>query len=47
MDFKEIAVFCKIDIAWGLQQLGIILENKVSPNLKLANDFINKICKST
>ena len=29
-----------IDIAWGLQKFGIILENKVPPNLK--HDF----CKS-
>ena len=33
-----------IDIAWGLQKLGIILEHKVSPNLELAKDCINKSC---
>ena len=31
-----------IDIAWGLQKLGIILENKVSPNFKLAKNCINE-----
>ena len=31
-----------IDIAWSLQKLGISLENKVPPNLKLAKHDINK-----
>ena len=38
------AFFCilKTDIAWGLQKLGIISENEVTLNLKLANDFFVK-----
>ena len=35
MGFKEIAVLW-IDIAWSFQKLGILLENKVPPNLKLS-----------
>ena len=31
----------KIDIARGLQKMGIILENKVPQNLKLAKDAIS------
>ena len=33
-----------IDIEWGLQKLGIILENKVPPNLKLAKHDFSKSC---
>ena len=29
MAFKEIAVFCNLTV-WGIQKLGIILENKMS-----------------
>ena len=36
MGFKEIAVFYKIHMAWGLEKLGIILENNVAQNLMLA-----------
>ena len=38
--------FCilKNDIAWGLQKLGLILENKVPLDLKLANIIINISC---
>ena len=32
-----------IDIAFGLQKLGVILENKVPPNLKLAKHDFCKI----
>ena len=39
MGFKEIAVFCKIDIAWDLQKLGIIIENKVHIKLLLKYRF--------
>ena len=31
---------------WGLQKLGMILENKLPPNLKLAQDKINKTCST-
>ena len=47
MGFKEIAVFYKIHMAWGLEKLGIILENKVAENLKLATCDFSKICLST
>ena len=30
------------DIAWGLQKKGMILENKVPPNLNLEKDDKNK-----
>ena len=33
-----------IDIAWGQQQLGVILEYKVPPNSKWAKDAINESC---
>ena len=36
-----------IDIALGLLKLGLILENKVAPNLKLTKGAINKSCSST
>ena len=38
--------FCilKTDIAWGLQKLGIILENKVPLNFMLAKYVVNKSC---
>ena len=32
MAFKEISVFCKM---WGLQKLGIILENKIPLNFSV------------
>ena len=32
------------DIAWGLQKLGLILENKAPVNLKLAKGIINISC---
>ena len=41
--FKGPAVAVWIDIAWGLQNLGIILENKVPPNVKLAKDVMIKV----
>ena len=34
----------KTDIAWGLQKLGLILENKVHLNLKVAKGIININC---
>ena len=37
----------KTDIGWGLQKLGIVLENKVASNLKLAKYVINKQYSST
>ena len=38
------AFFCilKIDMAWGLQKLGIISEYEVPLNLKLANNVFIK-----
>ena len=39
MGFTEIAVF-SIGIKCGIQNLGIILENKVAPNFKLNMTFI-------
>ena len=33
-ELKGNCKFFLIDIAWGLHKLGIILERKVSPNLK-------------
>ena len=35
-----------IDIVWGLQKLGIILENKVPPNLKFAKYDFCESCSS-
>jgi len=35
--------FLRIDKAWGLQKLGIILENKLPPNLRLENISIIEI----
>ena len=37
MSFKEIAVLCELTLR------GIIFENKVLPNLKLAKDVIKKV----
>ena len=34
----------KTDIAWGLQKLGLILENKVPLNLKLVKGVIDIRC---
>ena len=34
----------KTDIMWGLQKLGLILENKVPLNSKLEKGFINISC---
>ena len=34
---------CIKRMAWGLQKLGIILENKTAKNLKLAKDVIIKV----
>ena len=38
--------FCilKNDIAWGLQKLGLILENKVVQKLSLEKNVFNKKC---
>ena len=50
MCFKEIAVtvnWHSVGREWGLEKLGIILENKVPPNLKLETDVINKNWSST
>ena len=33
----------RIDKAWGLQKLGIILENKVTPTFKLENISIIEV----
>ena len=45
MGFKEIAIhILKTDIVWGLQKIGLILENKVPLNLKLAKGIINISC---
>ena len=35
--------FLRIDKAWGLQNLGIILENKLPPNLRLENISIIEV----
>jgi len=35
--FQGNCCFFRIDKAWGLQKLGIILENKLPPNLRLEN----------
>ena len=50
MCFKEIAVsvnWHSVGWEWGLEKLGIILENNVHPNLKLETDVINKNWSST
>ena len=44
MACKEITVFC--ELAWGLQKLGIVLDNKVPPNFKLAKHDSPKSCLS-
>ena len=43
MGYKEIAAFCKIDIAWDLQKLGIILQNIV--HIKLLLLQVREICE--
>ena len=45
MGFNEIVVFCvQFGIAWGLQKLGLILENKVTEELKLSKNVFYKKC---
>ena len=44
MGFGEICSILWIDIVWGLQKLGLILESKVVQKLSLEKNVFNKKC---